>query len=179
MHMELQAPATSRPIPQTPTARREAIRDLLAQEQIGSQKQLRERLIERGIEVTQATLSRDLVDMRATKIRTSKGARIYSVPDIDGGVTHEVEAGLSRLQKWCQSLLVTSIHVDHQLVLRTTVGAANLLASAIDAARLDTVAGTIAGDDTVLVICRSRSDAQAAQAFLMEMAEPGPASDTD
>ena len=85
-------------------------------------------LREQGIDVTQATLSRDLVDMRATKIRVADGTRIYSVPDIDGGATHEGEAGHERLQKWCQSILVTSILVDHQLVLRTTVGAANLLA---------------------------------------------------
>ncbi|CRH64088.1 Arginine hydroxamate resistance protein [Chlamydia trachomatis] len=77
------------------------------------------------------------------------------------------------MQKWCQSILVTSILVDHQLVLRTTVGAANLLASAIDAVRLDAVAGTIAGDDTILVICRSSEDAQQTQSYLMDLAEPG------
>ncbi len=166
-------------IPQTPTARREAIRGLLAVEQIGSQKDLRERLAELGVDVTQATLSRDLVDMRATKIRTADGSRVYSVPDIDGGSTHEAEAGYLRLQKWCQSLLVTSILVDHQLVVRTTVGAANLLGSAIDAVRLDEVAGTIAGDDTILVICRSSEDAAATQKFLMELAEPGLTPDLD
>ncbi len=168
---------TPTPIPATPTARREAIRDLLASEQIGSQKELRDRLADMGVEVTQATLSRDLVDMRATKIRTADGSRVYSVPDIDGGLTHEGEAGQVRLQKWCQTLLVTSILVDHQLVLKTTVGAANLLGSAIDAVRLDEVAGTIAGDDTILVICRSTKDAATTQKLLMELAEPGQSSD--
>lgn len=158
---------------QTPVARREAIRSILASRSIGSQKELRDLLLEQGIDVTQATLSRDLVDMRATKIRAADGARIYSVPDIDGGATHEAEAGHERLQKWCQSILVTSILVGHQLVLRTTVGAANLLASAIDAVRLDAVAGTIAGDDTILVICRSLEDAQHTQSYLMDLAEPG------
>lgn len=158
---------------QTPAARREAIRSILASGSIGSQKDLRDLLREQGIDVTQATLSRDLVDMRATKIRVADGTRIYSVPDIDGGATHEGEAGHERLQKWCQSILVTSIIVDHQLVLRTTVGAANLLASAIDAVRLDAVAGTIAGDDTILVICRSSEDAQQTQSYLMDLAEPG------
>lgn len=166
-------------IPQTPAARREAIRDLLASEHIGSQKELRDRLAACGVEVTQATLSRDLVDMRATKIRTAQGERIYSVPDIDGRKTHEAEAGFVRLQKWCQSLLVTSILVDHQLVIRTTVGAANLLGSAIDAVRLDEVAGTIAGDDTILVICRSTRDAEKTQKFLMDLAEPGFAPDAN
>lgn len=170
---------TLKPIPQTPNARREAIRDLLASGAIGSQKELREKLLEIGVEVTQATLSRDLVDMRATKVRTAEGTRVYSVPDIDGGLTHEGEAGHVRLQKWCQSLLVTSILVDHQLVLRTTVGGANLLGSAIDAVRLDEVAGTIAGDDTILVICRSAQDAAVTQRLLMDLAEPGQAPDND
>lgn len=170
---------TPTPMPQTPNARREAIRDILASEQIGSQKELRERLADKGIEVTQATLSRDLVDMRATKVRTAEGSRVYSVPDIDGALTHEGEGGRLRLQKWCQALLVTSILVDHQLVLRTTVGAANLLGSAIDAVRLEEIAGTIAGDDTILVICRSAADARATQKYLMELAEPGQMPDLD
>ncbi len=170
---------TFNPIPHTPTARRETIRSLLAQEQITSQKDLRERLSQLGVEVTQATLSRDLVDMRATKIRTAEGVRIYSVPDIDGSSTHEGEAGYLRLQKWCQALLVSSVLVENQLVLRTRVGAANLLGSAIDAVRFDEVAGTIAGDDTILVICKSSEDAQTTQRFLMEFAEPSKAVDID
>ena len=56
------------------------IRDLLASESIGSQEGLRGRLAERGIEVTQTTLSRDLMDLRATKIRDASGALIYTVP---------------------------------------------------------------------------------------------------
>lgn len=160
-------------IPQTRTARQEIIRALLASEEIGSQKDLQERLAARGVDVTQATLSRDLVDMRATKVRNAAGTRVYSVPDIDGGPTHDGEAGHVRLAKWCQSLLVTSNRVEHQLVLRTTVGAANLLGSAIDAVRMEEVAGTIAGDDTILVICRSAPDAENVQRLLLELAEPG------
>ena len=163
--------------PGTKSARHEMIRDLLATESIGSQEGLRSRLAERGIEVTQTTLSRDLMDLRATKIRDSSGALIYTVPDHDGGrtfaATHDGEAANVRLARWCQLLLVTSVKVGNQLVLRTQVGAANLLASSIDAARKEEIAGTIAGDDTILVICRSESAAADVERALLALAEPG------
>ena len=78
-----------------------------------------------------------------------------------------------RLARWCQLLLVTSVKVGNQLVLRTQVGAANLLASSIDAVRRDEIAGTIAGDDTILVICRSEQGAAEVERALLALAEPG------
>lgn len=159
--------------PSTKSARHEMIRDLLASEPIGSQEGLRARLAERGIDVTQTTLSRDLMDLRATKIRDASGALIYTVPDHDGGLTHDTEAANVRLARWCQLLLVTSVKVGNQLVLRTQVGAANLLASSIDAVRRDEIAGTIAGDDTILVICRSDEGAAEVERSLLALAEPG------
>lgn len=74
---------------------------------------------------------------------------------------------------WCQLLLVTSVKVGNQLVLRTQVGAANLLASSIDAVRREEIAGTIAGDDTILVICRSEEGAADVERSLLALAEPG------
>ena len=167
MHM---SPAAA--FPSTKSARHEMIRDLLASESIGSQEALRSRLAERGIDVTQTTLSRDLMDLRATKVRNASGVLIYTVPDHDGGATHDAEAANVRLARWCQLLLVTSVKVDNQLVLRTQVGAANLLASSIDAVRRDEIAGTIAGDDTILVICRSSEEASAIERMLFALAEP-------
>ena len=149
------------------------IRNLLASESIGSQESLRSRLAQRGIDVTQTTLSRDLMDLRATKVRNASGALIYTVPDHDGGATHDGEAANVRLARWCQLLLVTSVKVGNQLVLRTQVGAANLLASSIDSVRREEVAGTIAGDDTILVICRSEEDASVIERMLLALAEPG------
>ena len=137
------------------------IRDLLASESIGSQEGLRARLAERGIDVTQTTLSRDLMDLRATKIRDASG------------LPHDAEAANIRLARWCQLLLVTSVKVGNQLVLRTQVGAANLLASSIDAVRRDEIAGTIAGDDTILVICRNEEGAADVERSLLALAEPG------
>ena len=154
--------------PGTKSARHEMIRDLLATESIGSQEALRSRLAQRGIDVTQTTLSRDLMDLRATKVRNASGALIYTVSDHDGGATHEGEAANVRLARWCQLLLVTSVKVGNQLVLRTQVGAANLLASSIEE-----IAGTITGDDTILVICRSGEGAATVERMLLALAEPG------
>lgn len=160
--------------PDTKTARHGAILDILASREIASQEQLREVLRAWGIETTQATLSRDLLEMRATKVRTSGGTQVYTVPDVDGGQTHAADVAHSRLVRWCQDLLVAADLAGNLLVLRTPVGAANLLASAIDAVRLETVVGTIAGDDTVLVICRDAPAGERTRTLLFSLAEPRP-----
>lgn len=157
-------------IPTTRAARHALIRELLAEKTIGSQERLRHALAERGVEVTQATLSRDLMDMRATKVRNSDGKQLYTVPDVDGSSTHETEASIAKMTRWAQELLVAVDRVAHQLILRTPVGAANLLASSIDAARLDEIAGTLAGDDTILLICRGDAEAQRTQELLLRLA---------
>ena len=154
---------SSEATPQTKAGRHAAIRNLLVSQTISSQEQLRSALGTLGIEVTQATLSRDLMEMRATKMRDRSGTLIYSVPN----------ASVERLQRWLQTLLVTSTCVGNQLVLRTLVGAANLLGSALDVARIDDVVGTIAGDDTVLIICTSDQGALNAQEYLTSLAGGG------
>ena len=156
---------SSEATPQTKAGRHAAIRNLLVSQTISSQEQLRSALGTLGIEVTQATLSRDL-----TKMRDRSGTLIYSVPNADGSQSHEAEASVERLQRWLQTLLVTSTCVGNQLVLRTLVGAANLLGSALDVARIDDVVGTIAGDDTVLIICTSDQGALNAQEYLTSLA---------
>ncbi|MDN6428498.1 MAG: arginine repressor [Propionibacterium sp.] len=160
-------------IPATKTARRGTIIDILASRAITSQEELRRELADLGVETTQATLSRDLLEMRATKVRNAQGVQVYSVPDADGSHTHQAEASQARLVRWCQDLLVATDLAGNLLVLRTPVGAANLLGSAIDAVRMEGIAGTIAGDDTVLVICRTPSDARRVETSLLELADPG------
>lgn len=157
-------------IPTTRAARHALIRELLAEQAIGSQEHLRSALATIGVDVTQATLSRDLMDMRATKVRNSDGKQLYTVPDLDGSSTHEAEASIAKLTRWAQELLVAVDRVDHQLILRTPVGGANLLASSIDAARLEDIAGTIAGDDTILLICRGQDAAIRTQEFMLNLA---------
>lgn len=137
------------------TARQQRIVDILTRESIGSQASLAQRLEEDGIQVTQATLSRDLLDLGAVKVRHGR-QQVYAVPGEGGDralVTGADPVGAdSRLRRICADLLVTATVSGNLVVLRTPPGAANFLASAIDRADLADVLGTIAGDDTILVI---------------------------
>jgi transcriptional regulator of arginine metabolism len=143
-------------VPQTKAARHALIGALLARGAVASQQQLAELLVGEGVSVTQATLSRDLVELRAVKVRTPSGGLIYAVP-AEGAVRpapadHEMLA--TRLARLCEELLLTAEASGNLVVLRTPPGAAQFLASAIDQSVLPAVLGTIAGDDTVLVIAR-------------------------
>ncbi len=144
------------PLPATKNARQQRIIDLLARHEVRSQTELADLLAQSGLSVTQATLSRDLVELDAVKIRTASGALVYAVPAEGGdralrpaGETHGAEARLARL---CTELLVSAQASANLVVLRTPPGAAPLLASAIDKTEMRDVLGSIAGDDTVLVI---------------------------
>ncbi len=144
-------------IPPTPTARRARIAQLLDTVEVRSQGELLARLAEEGIEVTQATLSRDLVELGAVKVRRGHGrGLVYAVPSAtQSRAGQEPEQVPTRLRRLLEELLVTADASDNLVVLRTPPGAANHLASAIDASRLDGVLGTIAGDDTILLVTAS------------------------
>ena len=133
--------------------RKTVILELVEREAITSQEQLREKLRERGIEATQATLSRDIRELGLVK-RAIDGA--YRRAGGDGSAPAE-----STLRRAVEEYLRTQETIDQLVVLRTDPGQAQPLAVAIDRARLTEIAGTIGGDDTILVICRSASDATA------------------
>ncbi len=136
-------------------ARRKAVVvELVEREAITSQEQLREKLRERGIEATQATLSRDIRELGLVK-RAIDGAYRRSAAESPGAV------GEGALRRAVEEYLRTLETIEQMLVLRTDPGQAQPLAIAIDRARLAEVAGTIGGDDTILVICRSATDATA------------------
>ena len=178
--------AASAPMtPGTKTARHASIIQILSRERIRSQAQLRKALAQRGISTTQATLSRDLVELRATKIRAPGGELIYSMPE--AGAPGQVRAAFTgaeeaddslrahttpRLARWCAELLVTAEWAGPQVVLRTPAGAAQLLAGAVDDAMMPGVLGCIAGDDTVLVITRSGQVAADVAGHLLALADP-------
>ncbi|NHA67775.1 arginine repressor [Phycicoccus flavus] len=139
----------------TRAARQQRIAEILRAVQVRNQTELLDLLAEDGIEVTQATLSRDLVDVGAERVRVGK-TLVYAVPEEGGDRTVRVaahaEERVSRLQSRCQELLVSADLSANLVVLRTPPGAANFLASAIDHTTVDGVLGTIAGDDTIMVI---------------------------
>jgi transcriptional regulator of arginine metabolism len=142
----------------TKIARHRQIVDLLRRHPVRSQVGLAELLLAEGVVVTQATLSRDLVELGAVKVRYPDGGLVYAVPGEGGDRTPRggVEQELldARLARLCEELLVTAEASANLVVLRTPPGAAQFLASAVDHSVIPTVLGTIAGDDTVLVVTR-------------------------
>jgi len=152
------APGGQPMIPVTKNARQQKIVELLATTEVHSQTELADLLHRAGVTVTQATLSRDLVELDAVKVRAPSGQLIYAVPGEGGDrrpvLAHESAASEARLARLCSELLVSADASANLVVLRTPPGAANFLASALDKAELGSVLGTIAGDDTVLVISR-------------------------
>ncbi len=157
--------------PPTKAARHAQITALLTHEQVHSQVELAELLARAGVSVTQATLSRDLVELQAVKVRNASGSLVYAVPAEGSarvaptGETTEVLA--ARLARLAAELVVTAEASGPLVVLRTPPGGAQFLASAIDHSIMPGVLGTIAGDDTVLVIAAEPdSGSTVAQRFL-------------
>lgn len=129
--------------------RQHAILELISTREIGSQEELRQLLTKRGWDVTQSTLSRDLRDLRVARVPTAHGVR-YVVSDAgsDDGTRAPLAGILPQLFQRLDG-------VSHMIVLKTVVGGAQTVASAIDAEADPDILGTIAGDDTILMICRS------------------------
>ena len=144
--------------PATKTSRHQQIVELVTHHEVQSQGELAALLADQGVDVTQATLSRDLVELDAVKVRSPSGALVYAVPGEGGDrrphAPGETAAGAARLARLCGELLVSADASANLVVLRTPPGAAQFLASAFDKAELPDMLGTIAGDDTVLVIGR-------------------------
>jgi len=163
-------------IPQTRAARRQLILDILGRQSVRSQGDLLEILSRNGIEVTQATLSRDLVELGAVKVRQGK-ALVYAVPGMGGDRTVRVAPGIdevsSHLRRQCEELLVTARASANLVVVRTPAGAANYLASTIDHAGEPDILGTIAGDDTVMIITSGAQQSRALVSRLLALAGRG------
>lgn len=138
----------------TRVGRQARIVTILSSSSISSQGELAARLADDGVDVTQATLSRDLEELGAVKLRGADGGvGVYVVPE-DGSPVRGVSGGTARLSRLLSELLVSTDSSANLAVLRTPPGGADYLASALDRAALPYVVGTIAGDDTVFVAAR-------------------------
>lgn len=123
------------------------ILDVIKDNRVSSQELLRELLLERGTEVTQATLSRDIRELRLVKVPDADGTGHYSLPE-EWESTPPLESLLPTLFRSVDG-------VDHLLVIHTLKGAAQTVAAAIDWEEWPEVVGTLAGDDTILIILRN------------------------
>jgi transcriptional regulator of arginine metabolism len=166
---------------------------------VRSQDELADRLAGAGVKVTQATLSRDLEELGAVRLRAADGALVYALPaepgdrppaaqvaqgahgasagsasagpetpELFGGLPHSAIAALARV---AADLLLTAEASGNLVVLRTPPGAAQLMASMIDRTGLPAVLGTVAGDDTVLVVARDPAGGDELAEALLRLAE--------
>jgi transcriptional regulator of arginine metabolism len=182
--------------PSTKAARHARIAAILTHQgrPVHSQEELADRLTSIGIKVTQATLSRDLDELGAVRLRGADGALVYALPpdpadapvDADeaqlrraaaavagttglaGGTVVSATAGLARV---AADLLLSAEASGNLVVLRTPPGAAQLMASMIDRTAMEAVLGTVAGDDTVLVVARDPAGGDELASLLLRLAE--------
>ncbi len=145
-------------IPGTKAARQQLIARLLGTRGVRSQGELVTLLDAEGVSATASTVSRDLDELDAVRVRQADGSLVYAVPgeggDRSARAATDSVAAQARLQRLLRELLVSAQASANLVVLRTPPGAAQFLASAIDHVQMTEALGTIAGDDTVLLISR-------------------------
>jgi transcriptional regulator of arginine metabolism len=149
--------------------RLDAIREVLAKSVVANQDDLRRKLRRRGIEVTQATLSRDIHELRL-----SKGPGGYSLPNGHRGTSATVveeDDGPPSVEEMIESFVLRVRQAMNQVVVGTVMGGAQPFAAALDHEEWSEVLGTVAGDDTVLVICPDTRRAAEVEARLRTMLE--------
>lgn len=159
MHNFAYAPRQCLPLPRrSPVSdkqqRHHVIREIVTAHAVASQEELRRQLARRGWEVTQSTLSRDLRELRLGRMPDGQGRARYAFPE------HTTPDALARLERMLPELLVGVEGVQVLVVARTMKSGAQPVAEALDQLEWPDVAGTIAGDDTVLIICRSTEGRQ-------------------
>ncbi len=189
--------------PVTKTARQAQIAGILTRTAVRSQDELSHLLAERGVTVTQATLSRDLDELGAVRLRAPDGALVYALPEEPGGPGSRpggLPGSLStppggaprpataasgrpaespgpdrdpsgRLARVASEFLLSAEASANLVVLRTPAGAAQFLASAVNHAAWPSILGTVAGDDTVLVIARQPDGGGEVAGALLRIAE--------
>jgi transcriptional regulator of arginine metabolism len=134
-------------------ARQQALAALLRTRQVSSQARMLDQLRAQGFDATQATISRDLDDLGAVKVRGPDGRLVYALPEPGNGPG----PGQDEVRRMLGAWLLAVVPSGNLVVLRTPPGHAGALASALDRAGVAGVAGTVAGDDTILVVCNERT----------------------
>ncbi|MEJ8545485.1 transcriptional regulator AhrC/ArgR [Brevibacillus borstelensis] len=139
------------------------IREIIGNNEVETQDELVDRLREAGFNVTQATVSRDIKELHLVKVPLPDGRYKYSLP---------VEQKYNPIQKLRRMLVdsfVSMDHADHFILLKTLSGHANAVAELIDNLPWEEIMGTISGDNTILIICRSKENSEEVTKRLMEM----------
>lgn len=146
--------------------RQQAIARLVAKHAVTNQPQLVELLAAEGIEVTQATVSRDLEDLGAVKVRVPGGDTVYAIPEYEPARLAPEDQLRRVMGEWVAEVR----HSGHLVVLRTPPGCAHVVASAIDRSGMEGILGTVAGDDTLLCIAEESMGGPALTQRLRDLA---------
>lgn len=132
----------------TKVQRQSAIARIVGDHEVTSQPELIELLASQGIEATQATVSRDLDDIGAVKVRIASGNAVYAIPEFEP----DRIAPLDQLRRVMGEWVAEVAQSGNIVVLRTPPGCAHVVASALDRSRVDGMLGTVAGDDTLMCV---------------------------
>jgi transcriptional regulator of arginine metabolism len=146
--------------------RQHRISRLLEDQAVSSQAQLVELLAADGVVATQATVSRDLEDLGAVKVRIPGGAMAYAIPEH----AKDRSAPDDHLRRVMGEFVVDVSHSANLVVLRTPPGSAHVIGSALDRAGLPDVLGNVAGDDTLLLVCSEHTSGAEVAGRLAELA---------
>ena len=149
------------------TQRQHRIARLLAEHPVGSQTQLVELLAADGVVATQATVSRDLEEIGAVKVRVPGGESVYAVPEL----SRDRLAPSEQLRRVLADWVAQVSHSGNLVVVQTPPGCAHVVASALDRSGLDGVLGTVAGDDTLLIVAEERTSGAALARRISQLAE--------
>lgn len=134
--------------------RRQAkIIELISQNPIGTQEELQDMLMKYGFEVTQATISRDIKELRLVKDLSSEGRYVYSTGKKSMDVINHRAGGIFN------DTIITIDYAMNTVVIKCFTGMANAVCAAIDSMNLDEILGSIAGDDTIFILCRNEETA--------------------
>lgn len=144
--------------------RHSAILALIQREEIETQEELASKLRGLGFEVTQATVSRDIKELRLVKVAGSRGGLHYAAIQTGGLNVPE------KLIPVFSHAFVSADNASHLVVVKTLSGMAQALASAVDSMKLSGILGSVAGDDTVLIICKTELQAEEIVASLHDIA---------
>ena len=145
------------------TVRQVAILDIIEKKDIETQEELANALRERGIKVTQATVSRDIKELRLLKVLTPAGVYKYATAD-------KAENGLAeRFIRMLTESVLSVTSSNNLIVVKTLSGSANVAAEALDSLHWPEILGTLAGDNTILLIIRSNEDVPGVTARIKEL----------
>lgn len=139
------------------------IRDIITNEEVETQDQLVDKLKKAGVDVTQATVSRDIKELHLIKVPLSDGRYKYSLPPVHRFNTEE------KLRRMLTDAFVSIDSASHFIILKTLPGNAHAIGVLIDNLEWDEIMGTICGDDTCLIICRHEEDSELVRTRFLEM----------